>query len=1110
MHELLHRGDAGRHLGVPPPLVARWVAAPVVARVEQHPPARDRHDGDAHAPHPVKLAKLSRPRLHDVLPRTRLFGLLDEAVQRAVVWLAAQPGAGKTTLVASYLQARRRPVLWYQLDRGDSDAASFVYHLRLAVEVAEAGRAAQQPLPLLTPEYLRDLPGFARRLFRELFARLPSDAVLVLDNFQEVPEDSAFHRVMAEAMQQVPEGIAVVVLSRGEPPSAYAPLLAADAIALLDGADLELTLDETKAIALRRGIDDTDAVAGLHARSHGWAAGLTLLLTRTRRAGAAAHRDDDADSLQHVFGYFAQRVFDGAGAEQRRVLMQLALLPFITPAIAEQLTGSAEAPRLIEHHYRRHLFTDRRRVAADDGGAPAGHVFQFHALFRTFLLHQARATWSADELRDTTCRAARLLDAAGHWEPALELFADAGDWQAYGRAMAEHVEALLEQGRRQTVIDWLARMPEPSRQRDPWLGYWEARALMQTAPERALAVFDAGYRRFLDAGDAAGQLACGAGAVQTLWYARLGWSEIAPWVDRLEPLIDAGVELPSRAVELMTTSSLHAALSFCRPAHPAIPGMALELLSLIDDAAIDWNLRLATATHLMTYFRNAAEHALAARLVAKVDPAVERLPSSALNRAFWFIFRAIHDLRQADDDAAAAKFRRAEELARQEGLANAEFSAMQFHAYLDLLFRRADDVQARLARLEAHPARGHPDAEVNLCVIRALLAQQRGDRQAALREAERMLEVVERIGAAFFRAVFPPLMASVFADAGQPERALAIIAATRELARGSYVEAMEAQLLLDEAYVALVQGDAQRLRGKLAQGFALAAADPARASYAHRTFTRKPVLLVEALKAGIEVEFVRRMIRLWRVAPPDEDVAAWPWPVKVRTLGGFEVLVHDAPIEFGRKAPKKTLALLKALVARGGSASDAALIDTFWPDEEGDAAARSLAATVHRLRVLLGVGDAVVQQGGQLSLDRSRVWVDAWAFERALAAERDASDALALYRGAFLSEEEGEGWPVPMRERLRGKFVQAVSRHAGRLEAEHRDEEALAWYLRGLDADSVVEPFYQGLMRCYHRLDRLPEAASAYRRLKQTLSVILNLPPSASTEKLYQSLRLQG
>jgi DNA-binding SARP family transcriptional activator len=149
-----------------------------------------------------------------------------------------------------------------------------------------------------------------------------------------------------------------------------------------------------------------------------------------------------------------------------------------------------------------------------------------------------------------------------------------------------------------------------------------------------------------------------------------------------------------------------------------------------------------------------------------------------------------------------------------------------------------------------------------------------------------------------------------------------------------------------------------------------------------------------------------------------------------------------------------------------------------------------------------------VQQGAQVSLDRERVWVDAWAFERGVGDAQPAAAALTLYRGAFLVAEEGETWPVAMRERLRGKFVHAVAQHAARLEAAQQHEEAIAWYLRGLDADHVVEPFYQGLMRCYHRLDRLPEAVSAYRRLKQVLSVTLSLPPSAGTEKLYQSLRL--
>ena len=1057
---------------------------------------------------PLALAKLSRPRLHDVLPRTRLHALLDKAARRPVVWLCAQPGAGKTTLLAGHLEARKRGGIWYQVDAADADPASFVYHLRLAA----AGASAQLPqLPLLTPEYLPDLRGFARRFFRDLFAGLGADAALVLDNFQEVPEDSGFHAIMAEGMAQVPAGINVFVLSRTEPPTAYAALLAGDALALIDGEPLRLTPAETRAIARKRGVLDDAQIDALQARSHGWAAGLTLLLARTRRQ-AAADEEDEAESLQHVFGYFAQRVFDGTAPEHRQALMQLAFLPLITVPLAQRLTGLQGVDRLLDHHYRRHLFTDRRRVATPG----ASYVFQFHALFRSFLQHQARAAWSAAELGALAGRAAQALEEERHWEQSFALFAEAGDGEACARLATVHAESLLEQGRRQTLIDWLARIPEPARARRPWLGYWEGRALMATAPERALQRLQASHQRFADQADEVGQLACGAAVVQTFWHARLGWSEITPWVDRLEPLMGSELAFPSRGVELLSLSALHAALAFCRPAHPAVRTLGPRLLDLVDDAAIDWNQRLITATHLITYFHNAAEHELALRLNTKVDPAVETLPGSALNRAYWFVFRAMHDLRQADFDAAAMRFQRAEDLAREDGLLHAEFAALQFRAYLDLTFRRAAEAEARIARMEAHRARGSPDAEMNFFVASTMLAQLKGETRAALDFAHRGLEAVERVAAAYFQAVFPVLFASALADGGEAERATAIVERARCLSRGSYLEAMEAQLLLEEAYIAHVQGDAGRALARLAKGFALAAADRTRAAYAHRAVTRKPVLLHLALAAGIETAFVRRMIRRWRIAPPAQEPARWPWPVRVRTLGEFELLVEDRPVEFGRKAPRKTLALLKAIIARGGSVPEGLLVDTFWPDEAGDAAARSLAAAVRRLRALLGEDEAVLQQGGQLSLDRARVWVDAWAFERALAAARAAPDgesaalveALALYRGAFLSEEEGESWPVAMRERLRGKFIQAVAEHAGRLEAAQRDEEAIAWYLRGLDADNVVEPFYQGLMRCYHRLDRLPEAVSSYRRLKQTLSVTLNLPPSAGTEKLYQALRL--
>lgn len=237
-------------------------------------------------------------------------------------------------------------------------------------------------------------------------------------------------------------------------------------------------------------------------------------------------------------------------------------------------------------------------------------------------------------------------------------------------------------------------------------------------------------------------------------------------------------------------------------------------------------------------------------------------------------------------------------------------------------------------------------------------------------------------------------------------------------------------------------------------------------------------------------------------------------------LGRFEVLHDGQPLAYSRKLPKKTLALLKAIVALGGRAvSEQRLLDALWPDEEGDAAARALDATVLRLRGLLGDAGAIVQQGGKLSLDPGRVWVDVFAFEQAIVsadAHRDGpvepaflARAIALYQGSFLAEDAGEAWPVATRERLRGRFIHAVGRHAGRLEADGDYEGAVHAYLRGLDADAAVESFYQGLMRCYQRLGRRSEGISSYLRLRQVLSVTLGLAPSPASERLYEELREQ-
>ena len=108
----------------------------------------------------ASLAKITRPRYSEVLRRERLFARLGDA-SSPLVWVSAPAGAGKTTLASSYLADCGVSHLWYQLDAGDDDLATFFHYLGLAVRAARP--QLRVVLPHLTAEYLAGVRAFARR-----------------------------------------------------------------------------------------------------------------------------------------------------------------------------------------------------------------------------------------------------------------------------------------------------------------------------------------------------------------------------------------------------------------------------------------------------------------------------------------------------------------------------------------------------------------------------------------------------------------------------------------------------------------------------------------------------------------------------------------------------------------------------------------------------------------------------------------------------------------------------------------------------------------------------------------------------------------------------------
>jgi DNA-binding SARP family transcriptional activator len=1035
---------------------------------------------------PLALAKLSRPRQPGVLARPRLFALIDEARAARALWIAGPPGSGKTTLAASYLDARRLSGIWYHVDAGDSDPATFFYYL---------GRAAGGRLPLLKPEYQKDLPGFARRFFRELFESADEGWTLVLDNYHELDPVSATHAMLRCAVGELPEGTNLVVISRDEPLQEFSPLIAARQLRRIDWREMAFDLDETRAFADLRGAKaSADA---LHERAGGWAAGLVLLTGGRSRENASASVTPEA--VETLFAYFAEEIVDKADASLREFLMLTAFLPRLTEASAAAVSGNPRAAKLLAELYRGHLFVDRREEQ--------GAVYQYHDLFREFLLQRARETYPADRIATIQQQAARVLELAGQIEDAVPMYIAAGDAAAATALIGSHAQQLIAQGRGQTLRGWISSLPKAHEEVEPVLAYLFGLSLVPTDQTQARRHLERAYAGYAARGDVGGQILSAAGIINATLLEYVNFPALDRWIEAIERFIPHEVERLSARDQLHVYCSLFAAFVQRRPRHPLLPLCRDRTRSLIE-ADVDPNLRVTAGCYLIHYCNLAGGPELRRSVVRTLTPLLRDPTISALNKATWLARLAFNLMTENELGPArqAAHEARAIALAHGFGALAGYTVHIEFCIETTLGNLAAAD---RCLELFHSPEPSDPTDVAVWHIGRTARAYARGDIGAALGFARTLVASAERGASLLPKITGLSLLSVLLAEAGNFDEAEQQLRQALERYGGAPLSRANRFLRSARAYTALLRGELpeahEALRELLVEARQQGTSAPPFGAL--RFMRRVDVRLLEAaLRAGIEVEYLRDYIRSRGLTPDSADVPHWPWPLRIRTLGRFEVTSDDKPVGTGQKAQRKPLELLGALVARGGRDVPAATIAAdLWPDAEGDAGQASFEASLHRLRKLIGQPDAIQLHDGKLSLDSRRCWVDVWTFERLCGAADHA--AIDLYAGQFLASEPERPWMLAARERLRGRFIRLSLQLGEQAEGNGDETAAKRLYERALEIDNLAEPVYQRLMRCHMRSGQRAEAMRLYRRCRELLEIGLGVPPAPETQALYNELR---
>ena len=1063
-------------------------------------------EGDIHK------AKITRPLLRGSLPRERLFRRMDEGRGRPVTWVSGPPGSGKTSMVSGYIEARKLPCLWYRVDKGDADPATFFHYLTTATQAAHPGK--RKPLPKPAALDLSDIRPFARRFFGELFSRLGSRTVMVFDAWENAIPGSPVETAVREGIHLFPEGFRAIFVSRSEPASDFIREVHSRRMESVGWKELRLTLGETAEIArIQRKDPSPESIRYLHDKSGGWVAGVVLLLERAQRDGIEPQHIGRS-TPEEIVEYLGGELFRNLGAETRAFLVRVAFLPRMTARMAAALTSQPKASRILPYLNRRNFFTE-----VHPGEEP---VYEFHAMFRDFLLHRAEKDLSLKEERATRQRAAALLEDSGQIEDAVDLLRQGGDFRGVSRMIRKEASSLTRQGRIHTLGEWIFSLPGDLRAKDPWLLYWTGVCTDIQDPTGSRAAFERALGLFSRKGDEAGAFLSWSGIVDAILFQWDDFRLLDRWLDWLDRRIVEGAAMPSAEIEARVSASMSGALLRRRPHHPDIRAWVDRALSA-SRAVGDENLKLQSMVHAANYHHWTGDRAAAA-LALKEIRLLSRSPTVSPGHVIYGLYLEASTLLWAEADTAGALRIVSEgiDATRRYGVPHWDHLFFAAGAYASLLAGDGKAAGEYLGKVKAALPSLRRFAESqyeHLCAWHHLL---RGDPQGAAAHSEQALARAVSTGAVYPEILFRITAANIAEGLGEHEKARSLLLGLRDRIRSSGNRIFEFMERLTAARIAFGSGDRSGGFATLREGMELGR----KQGYVNMFWWWEPMtmarLCAAAVEAGIEVPYSQEMIRKNRLVPDPSvsDLEMWPWRVKVYTLGRFSLVIDGKDLPPTRKIRQKPLLLLKALIALGGrEVPEEQLTEILWPAADGDLGHLSLAKTLERLREMLGDDRAVLLRDGRLSLNNRYCWVDVWELERKLgridAAQKPGARALndgevarlgervvALYQGKFFAGETFCSGIVTYRERLRSKFLRAVVYAGHRLEQAGEGEKAIVFYQKGLEVDSLSEEIWRCLISCNVRMGRTAEAHAVYRRCCNTLSAVLGVSPSADLQEM--------
>lgn len=937
-------------------------------------------------------------------------------------------------------------------------------------------------------------------------------------------------------LERLPPFLHLVVISRVAPPIPLSRLRVMRAVVEIGERELAFTEPEIHELFSRIFSLPLEKEEGreLHEKSGGWAASLMLFRCSLNGEGGRGieHRLFELKgSRGYVFSYLEENVFETLGEDDRHFLLKTSLFPTLEPGLCDRVLKIDDSLQRLRALEDRHLLT----FSLDEDR----QTFFYHHLLRDFLQAKLGERVPRAEVRALHLAVGEAIERENPLE-ALNHYLE-GTWYDEAARVVEGIEArFIMQGKVNTLKRCLSLFPAQYREKTPQLLMVEAKLHSCAGnPRQAIQNLTSALRLFQRAHDDENVVTC---------YSQLGFQyyysgnmrEARLFLEQIVGDIDA--TSPNYALTL-TFLILFATILGDLDTADAYTEQAMEALSrvsghdhaagvtMVDTSrafrlyyAGDFYASLAVADRV---FEMATGHALEFCLpLTFYQYAVNSYYLGDFNQGCAYAEQGIAaseaiDLKDsqkgwvfvawAQNCLGLGELERAESLARQGlGIFECPGNRWGMASVYDLLH------QISLARDEVGAAR------------------------SSLRTAR---ELIHGYGLTVTEGILGISLAGVELKEGNPEKALALLAESREKVRPAAHHRLKGHLLEVECHVVGSKRDAARSALEKALGLT------GEMGYAHLfkgEISRLVPLLAEFFAEGRFPLLVERLLKamgtsaldllaslslgkeplvkrgaaelLKRMPPP------FVAPLTLSLMGPFKVKVGDREIPPEAWTSSKALMICQYLAAkrRTGFIHREALTELLWPEEDAEKTAKRFNVAMSALRSILephrsaakGASSYLLKQkdayridigdGGSIDVETFLQALDAAGKEQETPLERLLA-AEACWQGLFLEEHPFDAWCIEEREFLNTRYLSLLSRLMDHFETDEDPAPCLRYAETYLALDPYAEPVYRKIMRLHARMGDNAHVVTTYNACRKKMQE-LGCPLHEKTTALYARL----